>query len=433
MKTRFVLKLVLSSILMLCAGEAFAQWSAISELQYVRISGILVINDSTIFIGGFNGAFLRSTDRGNTWSRVIPTGMGTDSIFSLNKCGGYLFAGTNAPVSLYRSSDNGNSWSAAGQGLPPNTNVNGMTYLNGVTYAATTNGVLGSTDNGTSWTADTLGLNLGPPPFPPEYMNYGTVGITSAGSNLYVIEALNGKGAYRTSADSISWTPIGLDSVSESAITSLDTNVFVATTRGIFLYSGGTAWLDRSVGLPFSDSASITLCSFATSDTLLFAYIEVSSSTFYGHEIYVTHDLGKTWIDVNDSAFAGSSVTAMVATPKYLFVGTQSGAWQIPISDVITSVNENLPPVPSKYVLYQNYPNPFNPSTVIGYRLPAASHVTLKVYDVMGREVKTLVNERQSAGSHSARFDAGSLPSGLYFYRIQAGNYSSTKKALLVK
>ncbi|HEY9165244.1 MAG TPA: choice-of-anchor D domain-containing protein [Candidatus Kryptonia bacterium] len=89
--------------------------------------------------------------------------------------------------------------------------------------------------------------------------------------------------------------------------------------------------------------------------------------------------------------------------------------------------------IPASYGLSQNYPNPFNPTTVINYQLPMNSHVTLRVYDVLGREVVTLVNENESAGYKSVNFNASNLPSGVYFYRIQAGTYSATKKLLLLK
>ncbi|MBN1407789.1 MAG: T9SS type A sorting domain-containing protein, partial [Calditrichaceae bacterium] len=85
------------------------------------------------------------------------------------------------------------------------------------------------------------------------------------------------------------------------------------------------------------------------------------------------------------------------------------------------------------FALYQNYPNPFNPSTLISYQLPSSDFVTLKVYDVLGKEVKMLVNERQHAGNHSVQFDASSLPNGVYFYKIEAGTYCDTRKLLLLK
>jgi len=80
-----------------------------------------------------------------------------------------------------------------------------------------------------------------------------------------------------------------------------------------------------------------------------------------------------------------------------------------------------------------NLSNPFNPSTIISYQIPKLSQVTLKVYDVLGSEVVTLVNIEQQAGSYVVEFDAGELASGLYFYRIQAGSYVETKKMLLLR
>jgi len=89
--------------------------------------------------------------------------------------------------------------------------------------------------------------------------------------------------------------------------------------------------------------------------------------------------------------------------------------------------------VPHRFNLDQNYPNPFNPSTVISYTLPISSLVTLKVYDVLGREVQTVINELQNPGNHSVTFSARTLSSGVYFYRLQAGNFSATKRLLLLK
>jgi hypothetical protein len=85
------------------------------------------------------------------------------------------------------------------------------------------------------------------------------------------------------------------------------------------------------------------------------------------------------------------------------------------------------------FYLYQNYPNPFNPSTNISYQLPASVFVTLRIFDVLGKEIETLVNERQNAGDYSVQFNASNQPSGVYFYKIEAGMYQDTKKILLFK
>jgi hypothetical protein len=88
---------------------------------------------------------------------------------------------------------------------------------------------------------------------------------------------------------------------------------------------------------------------------------------------------------------------------------------------------------PSSFMLYQNYPNPFNPSTRIQYSVASSRIVLLKVYDVLGRDVATLVNERKSPGTYEVNFDGSKLPSGIYFYRLQAGNFVETKKLVLLK
>jgi hypothetical protein len=90
-------------------------------------------------------------------------------------------------------------------------------------------------------------------------------------------------------------------------------------------------------------------------------------------------------------------------------------------------------PAPVKYSLHQNYPNPFNPSTTITYEVPSATHVTITVYDMLGREVSVPVNDRREAGAYQVRFDGSNLASGVYFYRLQAGDYVATKKLLLMK
>ncbi len=90
--------------------------------------------------------------------------------------------------------------------------------------------------------------------------------------------------------------------------------------------------------------------------------------------------------------------------------------------------------VPKEFALHQNYPNPFNPSTEIAFDLPTASSVTLKIYNILGQEVLTLLNnESVGAGSHAYRFDASNLSSGIYFYKIQAGSFDAVRKMMLVK
>jgi len=120
---------------------------------------------------------------------------------------------------------------------------------------------------------------------------------------------------------------------------------------------------------------------------------------------------------------------------KFIYVGTSNGIYR---TGIVTAIDENEPQLPvNNYSLAQNYPNPFNPSTIISYQVAEKSFVTLKVYDVLGNEIATLVNEEKPAGSYEVEFQSAigswQLTSGMYFYQLMVGNYVETKKMLLIK
>ena len=111
---------------------------------------------------------------------------------------------------------------------------------------------------------------------------------------------------------------------------------------------------------------------------------------------------------------------------------------KINISNLITDVESEKNNLPKNFTLFQNYPNPFNPSTTINYSIPAVQtgyipSVQLKVYDILGREVATLVNEKQTPGNYSVQFNASKLSSGIYLYKLEAGNFRSVKKMIVLK
>jgi len=104
-------------------------------------------------------------------------------------------------------------------------------------------------------------------------------------------------------------------------------------------------------------------------------------------------------------------------------------------TSVVTSVEE-IPQsgiMPDEYALSQNYPNPFNPTTNIRFSLPSNGHTSLKVYDMLGREVRTLISEEMPAGYYEINFDAHNLSSGVYFYTLTSGNFTSSNKMILLK
>ena len=102
------------------------------------------------------------------------------------------------------------------------------------------------------------------------------------------------------------------------------------------------------------------------------------------------------------------------------------------VPPIITGADEELF-VPLAYRLQQNFPNPFNPSTKIQYSVPQTSPVQIKVFDVLGNEIETLVNEEKQAGKYEVEFNAANLPSGIYFYQLKAANFVETKKMILMK
>ena len=101
-------------------------------------------------------------------------------------------------------------------------------------------------------------------------------------------------------------------------------------------------------------------------------------------------------------------------------------------TNLVTDVNE-IAPIPFRFELFQNYPNPFNSTTIIKYSISVKTNVELKVFDILGREIKTLVNEEKDAGSYKLKFNGGKLSSGIYFYRLKAGDFLQTKKLLYLK
>jgi len=108
-------------------------------------------------------------------------------------------------------------------------------------------------------------------------------------------------------------------------------------------------------------------------------------------------------------------------------------AFKAASENALVGVAESISKIPTGYHLEQNYPNPFNPTTVISFQVAAVSNVRLVVYDLLGREVATLVKERKEPGIYAVKFDAGRLASGPYYYRLYSGGHVSTRSMMLVK
>lgn len=154
--------------------------------------------------------------------------------------------------------------------------------------------------------------------------------------------------------------------------------------------------------------------------------------------VYVSTNNGESWYTVGlNGANVSSLIVASAAgrgtsSSAVLYAGTASGVIyknENPLSNV-KQVNTM---VPEEFAMMQNYPNPFNPATNIVFDVPFESKVTLKVYNVLGEEIRTLINSDYKAGRYSVEFDARSLSSGVYIYRLSAGSVNITKKMLLQK
>ncbi|QQS36602.1 MAG: T9SS type A sorting domain-containing protein [Ignavibacteriales bacterium] len=125
----------------------------------------------------------------------------------------------------------------------------------------------------------------------------------------------------------------------------------------------------------------------------------------------------------------GEAVTGIISGSSYR---NTSGFWSVYSQITVTGIDDKET-IPSSFRMEQNYPNPFNPSTKIRFSVPEKSSVSLKVYDVLGNEVAELVNEDKEAGWYDISFDASGFASGVYIYRVIAGNFISTKKMLMIK
>jgi hypothetical protein len=148
--------------------------------------------------------------------------------------------------------------------------------------------------------------------------------------------------------------------------------------------------------------------------------------------VFRSIDNGESWTSVNDGLTIPYVYSLAIDTNGYIFAATFRGGVFRSVEPV-TAVRENSAKLPMLFSLLPNYPNPFNPSTTIRYVIPKADYLTLKVYDVLGKEIATLVSEKQAAGEHAIRWNPVGLPGGVYFYRLQTGEFVATKKLILLQ
>ncbi|OQX92223.1 MAG: hypothetical protein B6D58_04115, partial [candidate division Zixibacteria bacterium 4484_95] len=207
-------------------------------------------------------------------------------------------------------------------------------------------------------------------------------------------------------------------------------------TRGVFI-SGDYAYVaDGFSGLQIIDISDPAQTSWVGGyDTPGYAWGAFVS----GHYAYVAdRDSGLQIIDISDPAepsWVGGydtpgSARGVFVSGDYAYVADE---YSLIILRFVQTHVDQPDDIPHRFSLSQNYPNPFNTSTTIQYNLPIASDLTIDIYDILGRKVETLVSLKKPAGSHAIIWDAKDIPSGIYFYKIQAGNYSQSKKCVILK
>ena len=421
--------LLISLLSLLFASELTAQWVQTS-LDSVYVTSFAV-SDTNIFVGTSgdtcwcgDGVFL-STNNGTNWT-AANDGLSVSIINAFAISGTNLFVGT-VEGGVFRSTNNGTNWSEVNTGLPYMSTVHTFAVSDTGLFVGTGNGICGceggvylTTNNGANWMG--TGLN-------PGFISSLAISPNATGGmNLYAIGG--GKipiHSFLSTDNGTSW--ISLNHFLWGPLVVSGTNLFAGALYGGVELStdNGTSWTQMNNGLPYDSVGHFysSVSSFAISGTNLF----VGTNT----GVYLSSNNGADWTAVNHG-LTDSNLTALAIGGSYLYAGTRwGGVWKRPLSEIITVAQPSSQELPSEFALSQNYPNPFNPSTTINYQLSRQSHVTLKVFDVLGREVATLVNEVEEAGYKSVTFDASKLSSGIYFYRLQAGHYVETKKLLLLR
>jgi hypothetical protein len=253
-------------------------------------------------------------------------------------------------------------------------------------------------------------------------------------SNPQIMYATSGSVIYKSTDQGVTFSNVTVG-LPNRTITSVyvhpdSANVAVVSYSGfgagkIYKTTNGAAsWINISGNLPDSP----------VNDVLIF-YPGLSTSIYYAAMdigVFFTNNYGTTWTELADGL---PNTVAMhldfhQATNK-LRIGTHGrGVWQTDVALGLVNYNNE---VPASYSLQQNYPNPFNPVTTIKYDLIKSGFVKLSVFDVLGKEIKPIINENQNPGSYTVQFDASSLTSGVYFYKLVTADFTETKKMMLVK
>jgi hypothetical protein len=316
------------------------------------------------------------------------------SAFNIHFKGTRLFAYTNTETRSYYSDNFGVNWTYANGFLNANYSSND-TYL----FVSTSNGLMGSTNDGINWST--------------VHTSSQTVFVKDNYVYLY------GNGIYISSNNGANWS-------------SVNYSVVCLATNGVELYAGtssGEVLKSTDNGYTFTPTTSF-------GGDAIFSIVAVGSNvvaaSYTGSGIFVSTNKGNTWTQKNDGFTGFISIKKIIYHNGYIFAGLTNTIWRRPFSELV-SIPSISTEIPSSFSLSQNYPNPFNPMTNVKFSIINSGDVKFVVYDIQGREVQTLVNERLQPGTYETTFDGSALSSGVYYYKLISGNYAFTKKMVLLK
>lgn len=373
---------------------------------------------------------LVTTNGGNTWNRVpasnIPPADSANGEYgaagSIDVVGNTVwfsayYSGSANPTKVYKSTDKGNTWTVSG--FNQQQGYAGSSYL---AFADANNGVAVCLDGTTAKTTDG-GTNWSVTPVTGAAFRY-VVNVPNL--NLYMAVGSNGSSWY--SSDGVNWT--ALSTGTTQTLFGIDATANYAWACG----NGGTILRFSGPPLP------VELTSFTATlekEGVRLAWTTASELNNHGFEIQRSADKSN-FTTIGFVKGQGSStqiqnysfIDRNAFEGKYFYRLKQidfNGLYNF--SDVIEVDVRSI----DNFALEQNYPNPFNPSTLIGYVLKEKSSVRLSVHNIIGEELAVLVNEDQEKGYHSVNFNASNLPSGVYLYKLQAGDFTAMKKMILMK
>jgi len=381
-----------------------------------EIYAIKILPNQNIVVGTLAGTRV-STNGGASWTAT--TNPGAFNVFDM--CNNVLFEGGSglAGMGVRKSTDFGLTWIQTNYTY----DVGGMCSVNSkllVSGGLISSHFAISSDLGTTWDSVFYA------PCPNSALIKKDINNNLWSYFYYSLNSSN-NGLYYSKDEGNSWTKTAFPYVVNSLYIDNSNYLYLSTTSGLFK-------IDASV-LP------VELTSFTAAIKNGKPYLEWKTATEInnrGFEIQRSYD-NNIWNSVGFIKGAGTTSDPQI----YSFadaVQNQSGSAYYRLRQVDFDGTSKISPVVEvklnkslTFCLMQNYPNPFNPSTTIEYNVPNDSHISLKVYDILGKEVMTLVNESKNAGSYSLKVNCSSLNSGVYFYTMKAGSYNQTKKFILMK